>query len=117
VKLHPPPLDDEPEDDEPLEPDEGKLFHHHLAAISRAACVNCGSSPTARRLDRSPWKFDGFTADMFWVVRADGSYRLHGWGVGNQQQRGRFEEAKGQWSINAPNWQDAGTYKLVDANT
>jgi hypothetical protein len=63
------------------------------------------------------WKFDGFTADMFWVVRADGSYRLHGWGAGNQQQRGRFEGVQGQWSINAPNWQDAGTYQLVDAST
>ena len=63
------------------------------------------------------WKFDGFTADMFWVVRADGSYRLHGWGAGNQQQRGHFEGAKGQWSIHAPNWQDAGTYTLADAST
>jgi hypothetical protein len=63
------------------------------------------------------WKFDGFTADMFWVVRADGSYRLHGWGAGNQQQCGRFEGVNGQWSINAPNWQDAGTYTLADAST
>jgi hypothetical protein len=62
------------------------------------------------------WKFDGVAADMFWVVRGGGDYRLHGWGV-PVPQRGRFEGSGGKWSIVAPGWEDSGTYQVADADT
>jgi hypothetical protein len=58
------------------------------------------------------WKLDGVPADVLWVVRADGSYRVHGWAA-RPAQRGRFEGTRGRWSVNAPNWQDSGTYQLA----
>lgn len=62
------------------------------------------------------WQFDGTTAQMFWVVRAGGDYRLHGWGV-PVPQRGRFDGKGGKWSVTAPGWQDSGSYQLTDADT
>ena len=62
------------------------------------------------------WHLQGGIANVFWVVRSNGDYRLHGPGV-RPAQRGRFDSGGGKWSVSAPGWQDAGTYRLHDAST
>jgi hypothetical protein len=62
------------------------------------------------------WHLQGGIANVFWVVRPNGDYRLHGPGV-RPAQRGRFDSGGGKWSVSAPGWKDAGTYRLADAST
>jgi hypothetical protein len=62
------------------------------------------------------WKLDSQGAGIFWVVRPDGFYRLHGPSVPSKQF-GRFEGGNGKWSVNAPGWADQGTYKLSEPAT
>jgi hypothetical protein len=62
------------------------------------------------------WHLQGGIANVFWVVRPSGDYRLHGPGV-RPAQRGRFDSGGGKWSVSAPGWQDAGTYRLQDARS
>jgi hypothetical protein len=81
------------------------------AAVAPSA-PSSGSSGGPDRALVGTWKFEGTAADMLWVVRADGSYRVHGWGV-QLPQRGRFEGARGKWSASASNWQDSGSYELA----
>ena len=62
------------------------------------------------------WRLQGGVADVFWVVRLNGDYRLHGPGV-RPAQRGRFTSDGRTWSVRAPGWQDAGRYQLLDEST
>jgi hypothetical protein len=62
------------------------------------------------------WKLDWPGGDMFWVVRPDGFYRLHGSGVPSRQF-GKIEAANGRWSIQTVGWTDEGTYRLGDPAT
>ena len=62
------------------------------------------------------WKLDWPGAAMYWVVRPDGVYRLHGPGAASRQL-GHMEAAEGRWSIQSPLWKDQGTYKLSDRMT
>ncbi len=57
------------------------------------------------------WKLDAQNTNIFWVVRPDGFYRLHGPSVPSKQF-GRFEATNEKWSVNAPGWADQGTYTL-----
>ncbi len=62
------------------------------------------------------WKLVGINWDLYWVIRADGLYRLHGQDP-KAQHRGRFEAAHNKWSLSSPQWEDGGTYELPDADT
>ncbi len=77
------------------------------------------STPAHAQVDPAlvgTWHLQGGIANLYWVVRATGDYRLHGPGA-RPPQRGRFTGGGGRWSVSASNWQDAGTYRLLDANT
>ncbi len=63
------------------------------------------------------WKLNYPGPPTFWVVRADGVYRIHGPQTAAHSHRGEFQAAKGKWSLNSPKWQDGGTYELKDENT
>lgn len=62
------------------------------------------------------WKLEYAGSAIFWVVRPDGTYRLHGPGA-RPRQFGRMEGSKGRWSIRSDAWADEGTYDLADAKT
>lgn len=62
------------------------------------------------------WKLEFPGSAIYWAVREDGVYRLHGPGA-NPKQAGKITAAAGQWSIQAPVWADAGTYKFDGAVT
>jgi hypothetical protein len=75
--------------------------------------------PTHAQVDPAlvgTWHLQGGIANVYWVVRLNGDYRLHGPGV-RPPQRGRFTSDGRRWSVRAPGWQDSGTYQLPDANT
>ena len=85
-----------------------------LVALALAA-----SNPSARAVDPAlvgTWKLDYPGAAIFWVVRPDGTYRLHGPGA-RPRQFGRMESGRGRWSVKADVWADEGTYKLAGAKT
>jgi hypothetical protein len=89
-----------------------------LSAVVLAAAVLV-MTPAYGQVDPAlvgTWHLQGGIANVYWVVRSNGDYRLHGPGV-RPAQRGRFTSGGGKWSISAPGWQDAGTYRLQDANT
>ena len=62
------------------------------------------------------WKLELPGSAIYWAVREDGVYRLHGPGA-NPRQVGKITATAGQWSIQAPIWADAGTYKLNGTDT
>ena len=62
------------------------------------------------------WKLEWQRADLFWAIRSDGVYRLHGPGA-TARQLGKIEAKQGRFSMKAPLWADSGTYKLSNADT
>lgn len=62
------------------------------------------------------WKLEYPGGAIFWVVRPDGTYRVHGPGA-QPRQFGRMEGSKGRWSVKADMWADQGTYRLADPAT
>ncbi len=62
------------------------------------------------------WKLDGINWNLYWVVRADGHYRIHGQDP-KVMHRGRFEATNDTWSLSSPEWEDGGAYELLDADT
>ncbi|MDR4504241.1 MAG: hypothetical protein MRK01_05520 [Candidatus Scalindua sp.] len=62
------------------------------------------------------WKLVGINWDLYWVVRADGHYRLHGQDT-KAQHRGILEASNDKWTLSSPQWEDGGTYELLDADT
>jgi hypothetical protein len=65
-------------------------------------------------LDRAligTWKLEWPGSALFWAVRADGVYRMHGPGA-NPRQLGRLEAQGGRFSMASPVWLDSGTYRV-----
>lgn len=62
------------------------------------------------------WELQGSPSAIYWVVRADGFYRLHSRHK-NVSHRGSFSADGTVWSLNSPQWQDGGNYQLVDEDT
>lgn len=63
------------------------------------------------------WQLQYAGPPIFWVIRDDGVYRIHGPQTPNTSHRGQFQAADGKWTLNSPNWQDSGTYKLSNKDT
>jgi len=57
------------------------------------------------------WKLEWQGPDIFWAIRSDGVYRLHGPGA-KPRQLGRIEASQGRFSMKSPFWIDSGPYKL-----
>lgn len=62
------------------------------------------------------WKLEAPGSPIYWVVRGDGVYRVHGPGA-PVRQFGRIEATKGRWSVKSAVWADEGSYRLADAKT
>jgi len=62
------------------------------------------------------WKLEGAPFAVYWSVRADGVYRVHGPGA-NPRQVGHVEAKDGRWSVTSGTWVDSGTYVLADTDT
>lgn len=62
------------------------------------------------------WKLEYAGPAIFWVVRPDGTYRLHGPGA-KPRQFGKMEGSKGRWLVQSEVWADEGSYKIADAKT
>jgi len=84
-----------------------------------ALALAMAAAPAGRAIDPAlvgTWKLDYRGAAIFWVVRPDGTYRLHGPGA-QPRQFGRMEGSKGRWSVKADMWADEGSYRLADPTT
>jgi hypothetical protein len=62
------------------------------------------------------WKLAWQGSDIFWAIRSDGVYRLHGPGA-PARQLGRIEASQGRFSMKSPFWNDAGPYQLSNPDT
>jgi hypothetical protein len=58
------------------------------------------------------WKLESPGSPIYWVVRSDGVYRVHGPGA-PARQFGKMEAAKGRWTVQSAVWADQGTYTLA----
>lgn len=93
-----------------------------MAAFPRLALASVlALAPVASSAPIDPalvgtWKLEYAGPAVFWVVRQDGTYRVHGPGA-KPRQFGRMEGADGRWSVKSDVWADQGTYKLADAKT
>jgi hypothetical protein len=79
------------------------------AAIAPAA-------PAADAVDRAlvgTWQLEWPRPALYWVVRADGVYRMHGPGA-VPRQLGRLETQDGRFSLASAVWVDSGTYRATD---
>jgi hypothetical protein len=56
------------------------------------------------------WKLEWPGSALYWVVRADGVYRMHGPGA-NPRQLGRLDAQGGRFSMASAVWMDSGTYR------
>jgi hypothetical protein len=71
-----------------------------------------GSVPAVDPALIGTWKLDSPGSPIYWVVRADGAYRVHGPGA-PVRQFGRIEAVKGRWSVQSAVWADQGGYTLT----
>jgi hypothetical protein len=62
------------------------------------------------------WKLAWQGSDIFWAIRSDGVYRLHGPGA-QARQLGRIEASQGRFAMKSLFWNDAGPYKLSNSDT
>jgi hypothetical protein len=91
-----------------------RLFASILLVVTVA-----GPALTAETLDPAvigTWKLEWPGADVYWAIRPDGVYRLHGPGA-NPRQLGRIEANQGRFSMKSRFWADSGAYRLSDPNT
>lgn len=91
----------------------------NLFALIALLMVAMGTAPAADAIDPAvvgTWKLEWQGADIFWAVRPDGVYRLHGPGA-RVRQLGRIEASQGRFWMKSPFWSDAGPYKLSNADT
>ena len=63
------------------------------------------------------WQLQYAGPPIFWAIRKDGVYRIHGPQTPNTSHRGRFQAINGKWALHSPKWQDNGTYKLSNKDT
>lgn len=90
-----------------------------LLALGALALTSTAPLPASDAMDPAlvgTWKLEYAGPAIFWVVRPDGTYRLHGPGA-KPRQFGRMEGSKGRWSVKSDVWADEGTYKIADAKT
>jgi len=90
-----------------------------LLALVALALAASPPVPPAGSIDPAlvgTWKLDYAGPAIFWVVRPDGTYRLHGPGA-KPRQFGWMEGNEGRWSVRADLWADEGTYKAAGAKT
>lgn len=88
-----------------------------LASFVAAAMVTTVMAPAAfaADVDRAlvgTWQLEWPGRPMYWVVRADGVYRMHGPGA-NPRQLGRLDAQGGKFSMTSAVWLDAGTYRVT----
>jgi hypothetical protein len=57
------------------------------------------------------WKLDWPRPNLYWAVRADGVYRMHGPGAA-PRQLGKLSATLGRFSMASAVWVDSGTYRL-----
>jgi hypothetical protein len=57
------------------------------------------------------WKLEWPGSALYWAVRADGVYRMHGPGA-NPRQLGRLDAQGGKFSMASAVWADSGTYRV-----
>jgi hypothetical protein len=62
------------------------------------------------------WKLEWPRPDLFWTVRSDGVYRMHGPGA-NPRQLGKLEAGQGRFSMKSLTWIDSGTYRISSPDT
>ena len=90
-----------------------------LALLVLAPILPAPATPASGAVDPSlvgTWKLELPGAPIYWVVRPDGVYRVHGPGA-PARQFGRMDASKGRWSVKSAVWADEGSYKLADATT
>jgi hypothetical protein len=89
------------------------------AALVATALALMAPRPTTGAIDPAlvgTWKLEYAGPAVFWVVRPDGTYRLHGPGA-KPRQFGRMEGSKGRWSVKSDVWADEGNYRLAGPAT
>lgn len=82
-----------------------------------AAMVTTATAPFtfAADVDRAlvgTWQLEWPGRPLYWVVRADGVYRMHGPGA-NPRQIGRVDAQGGRFSMASAVWMDSGTYRIT----
>lgn len=87
-----------------------------LAVLITAAMLPAAFAADA--VDRAlvgTWKLEWPGSALYWMVRADGLYRMHGPGA-NPRQLGHLDAQGGKFSMASLVWMDSGTYR-VSGNT
>ncbi|RJQ64670.1 MAG: hypothetical protein C4530_01710 [Desulfobacteraceae bacterium] len=90
-----------------------------LFALTALLMVMAEPAPAADIVDMAlvgTWKLEWQHAGLFWAIRSDGVYRMHGPGAA-ARQLGKIEAKQGRFSMKAPFWMDSGPYKLSNADT
>ena len=90
-----------------------------LFALAVLLMIAMGTVPAANAIDPAlvgTWKLEWQGADIFWAIRSDGVYRLHGPGA-KTRQLGRIEASQGRFSMKSLFWNDAGPYTLRSSDT
>lgn len=90
-----------------------------LAAIFAPVLLASASTQAGSVVDPAlvgTWKLEWPRPDLFWTVRPDGVYRMHGPGA-NPRQLGRLEAGQGRFSMKSLTWMDSGTYRTSGPDT
>jgi hypothetical protein len=88
-------------------------------ALAALALTLAGAAPAAGPIDPAlvgTWKLEWPRPDLYWAVRTDGIYRIHGPGA-TPRQVGRLEARQGRFTMRSLVWIDEGTYQLVEPGT
>ncbi|MCC7463180.1 MAG: hypothetical protein IT480_12045 [Gammaproteobacteria bacterium] len=84
-----------------------------LGAVLLAAAIP-SRAQAAEAVDRAlvgTWQLEWPRPALYWAVRADGVYRMHGPGA-MPRQLGRLEAQGGRFSMNSAVWVDSGSYRV-----
>lgn len=82
-----------------------------LLAMSLLVANYAAAEPAIDAALVGTWKLEWPRPDLFWTVRPDGVYRMHGPGA-NPRQLGRLDAKQGRFSMKSLTWMDSGTYRL-----
>jgi hypothetical protein len=90
-----------------------------FTALTALFMVAAELAPAANSIDPAlvgTWKLEWQGSDIFWAIRSDGVYRMHGPGA-KARQLGRIEASQGRFSMKSPLWIDSGPYELSNVDT
>jgi hypothetical protein len=104
------------------QPQEGRTHTRSLPLIVAVSLVSGGAlavSSGAANAEVDPllvgrWKLDLPGLDIYWQVRADGSYRYFGNNARPFEHWGTIEASAGHWSTQWAGGKDGGTYTVDD---